>query len=339
MADDELQNELERWGGQQAPAPDPLFVDRLDGALRATSPAGAEPRRSPLLVRPAMIMAFAAAVISAAVLLASPWSNNGVETLVMQQSSNTTVTVPGADPSPAGEGDELPDGTVIDVGPDGFAVVDDIVLPPDSRSVIVDGLLEVTGPEVPAPTAGPTPQPTPTSDRAVIGEPTARVTATPTPTPAPPDDAPVPQPTTIPAPSTPTARAQSPTATAAPTTTPTAEPTGTATPTATTQRPTSTPQPIDAAISLASTNLGPRRALLSWSVTPADAHVAGWQVRVRRGDTVRTAAVIRRGGVRELTVERPQRDRVFYRVVAIGPDAEVLAVSDEVRVNAPRDTG
>ena len=61
----------------------------------------------------------------------------------------------------------------------------------------------------------------------------------------------------------------------------------------------------------------------------------GFEVRIRRGDTIRTAAVIRDPSVRELTVERPERDRVFYRVRAIGEGGEILARSNEVRVTSP----
>ena len=77
--------------------------------------------------------------------------------------------------------------------------------------------------------------------------------------------------------------------------------------------------------------VGPQRTRLTWTVTSPDA-VTGFEVRVRRGDTIRTAAVLRRPNVRELVVERPERDRVFYRVLAIGEGGQIIARSNEVRV-------
>ena len=83
-------------------------------------------------------------------------------------------------------------------------------------------------------------------------------------------------------------------------------------------------------------NIGPQRARLTWAVTNPES-VRRFDVRIRRGDTIRTAAVIRRPDARELVVERPQRDRVFYRVLAIGENGQVLARSNEVRVTSGDD--
>lgn len=352
MADD-LEQQLQRWGDETAPSPDPAFANRLEADLRSAAYFGRrttapEPRRRWVL-RPAFVMATVALVALVAAVALNITDGDPVDTLVMGDSSDTTVTLPGGTVQEGGEGLELPDGTVIDVGPDGFATVDGVVLGPDSRALVVDGHLELLDPDAREP-SGPD---DPTDETALPTIDPAVATATPTPTPTPigvpvdPPPATPPVPTSTPAPTRrPADVAPEPTPTRAPTVRPTATPmavdptptptsTATATPSSAVPTPTATPEPEPARprVDLGRTYLGPERAALVWTVTRGDA-IAGWEVRIRRGDTIRTVAVLRHGAARELVVERPMRNTVFYRVIARDAAGRVLAQSNEVRVVA-----
>ncbi len=345
--DDELHDRLENLGADPGPAPDPAFAERLEADLRSQAyfaprdRAHAAPARRGLL-RPGLVMGALVVLALSAVLVVSRGGEEP-DVLVIENGLGATVTLPGGDTVAGGSGVALPDGSLIEVAADGFALIDGIVLPPGSIATVVDGVLELTAvPAIVIPTPTPTPTPSPTPDLATTpeAEPTPASVADPTPTAeptTPPEVAPspTPSPTARPAPTAP----PNPTTTASPRPTPSPEQDGTPRerPTAT-ATPTATPEPtvVDPApeIVLDQANLGPRRAQLTWSVTAPDG-VLGFQVRVRRGDTVRTAAVLRDPEARALTVERPERDRVFYRVLAIGSDGQVLARSNEVRVTNP----
>lgn len=339
--DDELHERLRRWGSDTPTPTDDAFADRLESHLRATAAADA-PRRAPALVRPGLILGV---LLVAVIALGSVWLSRAdePEVLVMDDTSGATIVLPGGAPMAAMPGDELPDGTIIEIGPDGFAVVGGIVLPAGSEATVVMGVVElrVTAPPPTAePPTGVPPDDEPPSDVAPseTATPTSVPTATPTvaatPTPTPsvvtPGPATTPQPRATPTP----AATATPPPTVRPTSTPPPAPTITAVATSTPEvqpSPTAAAQPT---VTLERTNLGPRRARLTWTVTSPDA-VAGFEVQIRRGDEVRTAAVLREPGVRELTVERPQRDRVFYRVLARNADGEIVASSEEIRVTSP----
>ncbi|MEM7286011.1 MAG: hypothetical protein AAF480_06635 [Actinomycetota bacterium] len=323
--DDELRRRLDDLGEDPGPTPDPSFAQRLGADLRSqayfTPAAAPTPAARPLLLRPAFVLG-AVLVVAVAVSLVLAQVGDDAELLAIEDSAGATVILPGGESVAGASGVELPDGAVVEVAPEGFAIIDGIVVPAGARATIVDGIVELVA--VPSPTAGPSGvDPTPTPPVETAPTPTELAVATPTTAPT----------------SEPTAR---PTATPAPTATPVQAPTATpiAEPTPDT-RPTSTPRPeptapvfVDPQIVLERQNLGPARARLTWTVT-ADDRVRGFEVRIRRGDTVRTAAVIREAGVRELTVERPERERVFYRVLAVGEGGEVIARSNEVRVTNP----
>lgn len=328
--DDELRKRLDAWGTDPGPEVDPVFAQRLEADLRSAAyftptPPPPSSRRHPLL-RPGLVLgALVLAALAAVVVVAG--RDHPTEVLVIEDTAGATVTLPGDTAMAAVDGTELPDGTIIDVSPEGFVVVGGIVLPPDSRARIVDGvveLIEVAVVPTPTPTPPATADPTATATatpEATTEAPPAPVTPTPDPTPAAPQPTPTAEPEIR---ATPTA-APDPTATAPPE--PTPEPRPTATPTA---EPSPTPA-LAPEVTLERSNLGPQRSRLTWAVTNPD-DIRGFEVRIRRGDTVRTAAVLRRPNVRELVVERPERDRVFYRVLAIGDGGEVLATSNEVRV-------
>ena len=323
--DDELHDRLGAWGDERGPDVDPAFAQRLEADLRSAAyfapRAGATPprRRHPLL-RPGFVLGALVLVALASAVLLARTGGDGTDVLVIEETGGATVTLPGGSSMPATDGTELPDGTIVEVSPAGFAVIGGIVLPPDSRALIIDGvveLLDVT-PES-TPTAAPSATPTSTPD-VQIEVPPIGVTPEPEPTQRPQLE---PAPTTRP---TPTARPQ-PTPTTRPTATPEPRPTTSPAPDPT---PTVAPEPE---ITLERSNIGPQRARLAWAVTDAES-VRRFEVRIRRGDTIRTAAVLRRPDARQLVVERPERDRVFYRVLAIGEDGQVLARSNEVRVTS-----
>ena len=327
--DDELRHRLDHLRDDAGPGPDPSFAQRLEADLRSHAyfaSGGEAPRgRRPVLLRPGFVLGALVLVAFAAMVVITQLDDGG-ETLAIDDSAGATVTLPSGERLAGADGVELPDGTIVDVGLDGFALIDGIVVPGGAQATIVDGIVELVA--VPSPTAAPTAAP-PTPQPTVEPAPTSTV-----------------EPESRPAPTATPAPTPDPTATPAPTPTPTAEPTPTPEPERTPEpRPTATTRPeptppvvVDPQVVLERENLGPQRSLLAWTVSPDD-RVLGFHVRVRRGDTVRTAAVIREPGVRELTVERPERDRVFYRVLAIGEGGEVLARSNEVRVTSPPGDG
>ena len=330
---DEIKRRLESWGSAPTPDVDPLFAERLDADLRSAAYFAPTPEPDPrrrLIMRPAFVLAGLVLVAAIATVAVGLWDTDNREVLVLGDASSSSVTVPGQTAMPAEAGAALPDGTIIDVGPGGFALVSGVVIPADTRALVVDGHVELLEPEVaiaPTPTATPTPTDrtdgrvaTPSPERTATTRPTPALT--PASTPVTPD---VPPPTARPT-STPTERAE-PT----PTATPETEPTATAEPTATPSPQPPSDEPADIVVTLQRSNLGPNRAVLTWAPTATEG-IRGWEVRVRRGDTVRTVAVLRRRGARELVVERPDVLRIFYTVAALDADGGVLAVSNEVRV-------
>ena len=92
-------------------------------------------------------------------------------------------------------------------------------------------------------------------------------------------------------------------------------------------------QAVDLAVSLGKTNLGPARTLLRWNRS-TEQEIRAWAIRVRRDHTVNKVAILRRRSARKLIVERPDRLRIFYTVVALGAEGSVLAVSNEASVTA-----
>lgn len=319
--DDELRRKLDDLHGDGGPGPDPSFAQRLEADLRSQayfSPgAGAPLPRRPILLRPAFLLATVAIIALASMVIVSQFDDGG-EILAIDDGAGATVTLPGGEMVAGAGGVALPDGAIIDVGPNGFAIIDGIVVPAGARAIIVDGVVELTA--VPSPTAAPTPVP-PTPEPTFEPAPTPTTPPDPTPT-----AAPTPDPTPTPAPTA--------TATPEPTATPRPDRTPEPRPTATTAPEPTAPVLVEPQVVLERENLGPARSRLTWTVSATD-QVRGFEVRIRRGDTIRTAAVIREPGVRELTVERPERDRVFYRVLAIGDNGTVVARSNEVRVTSP----
>ena len=83
---------------------------------------------------------------------------------------------------------------------------------------------------------------------------------------------------------------------------------------------------------LGRTYLDAERARLGWVSNDAGT-VSAWQVEVRRGDIVRTVETL---GPRRATVivPRPERNRVFYRIIGIDDAGAVVARSNEVRVTS-----
>ena len=76
-------------------------------------------------------------------------------------------------------------------------------------------------------------------------------------------------------------------------------------------------------------SIGDRRgaqAVLRWTADGALDAVAGWEVRVRRGDEVRRVALIREPEARRLRVEVPGRN-AEYMVIARNQAGDVIGRS------------
>lgn len=327
---DDIRRRLEDWGNSRTPEPDADFAQRTEADLRSAayfspSPEGPRDRRGWVL-RPALVLSALVLLGGAAALFLSLRGDDDPETLAMEEVESASVTRPGGSSGPGTVGSELPDGTLIEVSPEGFAVIGGIVIPADSIAVIVDGHVELVEIGV-----LPDPTTTPTSTTAQTTRPTPTVAAvSPVPTAAAP---------------TPSIEPETASASPAPTTQPTAtpntvQPQDEVTPQAATPSPQPTPtlEPTPPSppvkVGLRSANLGPNRAELVWSAEGAD-QVSRWRIRARRGDSIATVAVVRASTARSLVVSRPDVGRVLYWVVAIDAEGNRLATSNEVVVTSP----
>jgi hypothetical protein len=332
---DELNKRLDSLGEGQVPPVDGAFANRLEADLRAST---FEPKSNRFslgwLLRPGVLVAAAVAVIGG-IFVASIDSDPQLQ---MTAAQGTTVSIPGSTAFQSGAaGLVLPDGTRIDVGPGGSAIVAGVVLEANSSALVVAGKVEITNtgtplasPDTNAPQAPPStrakpsttpptraPSPTtslPSSDNT---EPAATAT-TETPAPRPTSttvvrDVPTPTTslapvrTTLPPPPT-TALAPSPATQPAP---PTIEPT-----------------PLTISI-----EMGPirnRQSTIRWSVEGDTQAIAGWTVSTRQGDTRSVLANLRQPRARQLRVAITVRP-IQFRVSARSADGAVLARSDWVR--------
>ncbi|MGI9621538.1 MAG: hypothetical protein ACR2PK_01780 [Acidimicrobiales bacterium] len=333
---DDLEKRLRDWGRSVTPEPDPDFAQRVEADLRSAayfSPAPEEPRARPrFTLRPALVLGMFVLLAGAAALVVANLNDDETETLAMEEAEGASVIGPSGAAAPAETGTELPDGTIIEVGSNGFAVVGGIVLPPDSVAVIVDGHVEFLGAfPTPATRTAPTPSPTaaPTSPAILVPEPNTETTPPPPPTVEREPQDPTVKPSTPRPTAPPTAE---PTKSATPQVSPTATPEPTPTATATDDP---TPAPVDVRIGLRSVNLGPKRAQLNWVVDGAE-QVDRWRIRARRGDSIATVAVLRESDPRSIVVARPESGRVIYWIVALDAEGNRLASSNEVAVVRPR---
>lgn len=190
MKDEELQQQLAEWGRAATPDPNATFADNLESGLRAMGVQRAQPRPIWQLLSG---VAAAALLVIAGIFALDRYGESDL--VVMSASEDTAVFLPSGteldSPSQLG----LPDGSRIEVGPDGSASVGDVVLDAGSVAEIVDGRVEVlrspteTAPTTAVPTTtqpptttAPTTQPPTTTDRTTSTQPERTTTTSTRPT-------------------------------------------------------------------------------------------------------------------------------------------------------------
>jgi hypothetical protein len=356
--DDDLDSTLTRIGADAGPPIDPVFANRLDGALRV---AHAEQlterdRRSIWIPVTAGLSAVGALIVGVMILVASV---NGAanDEVVMTAATGTDVVIPGELVMDGTPGLRLPDGTRISVGPNGEAVVDGVVLGPGAEAVVIGGRLEVVDVD-----------PVDSADADRASPPSPSLTTAPPVTSRPDDAAPGTDPPTngsttssIGRPDTDAARSdgagddgvpgRSTTVPATSTTgdRQTTSPTGatsstrpgsnsTTAPTSSTVVSTTTAAPRPASLVVTATALPRGRVLLEWMVhnlDPAAGPLAGFRVEAAVGDRVSTLVVIRSPSARSATIERLAATDATFRIEAIDNVGHVLLASEAVAQPAP----
>src|SRR5690606_31566594 len=126
---------LEAAGSRPVPPADPAFLDRTEARILGTDVDELAPRRARRTRRPAVIASVAAAVAAFVVVgalagLFDSGADDGTE-IAVSSAVDTVVVLPNGDRVEAARGVELPDGTVIRTGPNGFARIDGVTLGPD----------------------------------------------------------------------------------------------------------------------------------------------------------------------------------------------------------------
>lgn len=333
---DELNDRLNSWGKTSTPPVDGAFANRLEADLRvSTAPAAKRPGFGWLL-RPGVLVAAAVAIVGG-IFVANIDSSPQLQ---MTAAQGTTVSVPGvADLQNGVAGLVLPDGTRIDVGPDGSAIVAGVVLEAGSSAEVVNGRLEITdtglpnespsdNPVPPATTSGP-PETTPSATRV---PPT--VTPTPDTSTRPPQTSRPPSTTRVAPPvstSTTVVRDTPPPSTsAAPPPTTFVPPTTTLAPPPTTDAPPPTVVPGPPTINIEMGPIRNRRSTIRWSVDGDASEIAGWTIATRDGDSASVLATLRLARAFRLRVAIPSRTAEF-RVTARGAGGAMLARSAWVK--------
>ncbi|MGI9604892.1 MAG: hypothetical protein ACR2P0_02015 [Acidimicrobiales bacterium] len=349
---DELRDRLEEMASAPTPRVDGAFANRLEADLRASTPSPSDshhPRLFDWLLRPGAIVVAAALIVGVVTLTRS----DPAMAVEMFAAEGTTVSIPGADSITDGAaGLELPDGSRIDVGPAGRAIVAGVVLEAGATAMIVDGTVEIVdaGPsrtDAPAETdrpsttaVGPAITDRPNdSDVATDSTAAGRPTTT-----APDRDAPPQRDTTStvePDPILPADGSDStvaPSSTTIPPDTTTTAPAPTDPPASTTQPPPTTtvdsPAPVELAVGLEASRIRDGQTTLFWNTRGDTSEISGWVVRARVGDSSEVIAVIRQADVRRLRVTVTD-DAVEFRVIARSGEGEVLAASRLVAPTTP----
>ncbi len=336
---DDLDDRLESWGRSPAPEVDGAFANRLETDLRAGGADSATRGFRPgALLRPGFVVAALILIVGVVVVL-----RRDTEPVVqMVAADGTTVSIPGAAATRAGAaGLELPEGSRIIVGPEGSAVVAGVVLEAGSTALITDGRVDVVeagavrdveAPDATPPTTTPTTSVAPTTTAPAATDDIAPTTIPPT------TDRPV---TDEPSESTTSTTVaddtvRTTTTTVVPDSIPSTTEPGTTVP-PTTKPPADEPvdpPPVDVAPLRVALEIGPVRngqATLQWTTTGDTTDVAGWIVRIKRGDSSEIIALLREPDARRLRVAIPDRE-VQFRVVARDGAGEVLAASRLVGV-------
>lgn len=322
MRDDDLNDRLEGWGGETTPDVDPRFANSLETDLRLrAAEVSSRGGLFHLLFRPAVIAGVTMAAVVGFLFVRS--GEDAVDVFIAA-AEGTSVSIPGdAELTDGVAGLDLPEGSRIDVGPDGSATVAGVVLEAGTTARIVDGQLEIVDvpsdrpPDRPTTTIGDRPTTTigPTADS---DEPAAT-------------DGPA---TTAPSDVPPTTR---PDDTASTTTRPTTTtPATTIVPdtapqTTSTEPPRTEPTDRNVDVKLDVGRVREQQSLLRWEVAGSVDAIAGWEVRVRSGDGVRRVALIREPDARRLRVEIPGRN-AMYKVIARAADGTNIGESEWVRL-------
>ena len=305
----DVEHQLEEWGSDDQPSIDGVFANRLHTDLRELSLARGTVGRQRPIWQPAALALVAGLIVFAGVFTFTRDQSDEIE-LVMGASTQTEVVLPDGEVVPAETGLVLPDGTRINVGKDGSAVIADVVLLEGTQAVVNKGQLEIL------------------VDKGLTlsTSPQTVSTSAPVPTTRPPRD----ETTTVP-PSTVTTTTSTDrttsTTTSRPSTTSATTPEITAPPTSTDRTTTTVPDPV---VELEWTEDG-GRVRLSWTYVGPDT-LAGWQVTVTNGDRTRTLAVLRDPGARTITVERIGDASVTYRVSARDSGGMIIVESNPVAV-------
>lgn len=302
-----VERRLEAWGSEDRLVVDGAFANRLEARLRELAAEQHASRPVRPLWQPLALAAVSLLVVVVGV-FALTGSSGDDDLLVMGVASDTQVVLPGGDVVVAREGLALSDGTRISVGPDGSAVVGDVVLGADTEAVIADGTVEILVDERSTTSAPPT-----TAARPA----TTRLPDDATSSPSRDGDGTTTQPTT----STTTSRSST---TDGRETTTTSR---TATTSTTSERSTTTAARPIVELTWTESN---GQVQLSWTYAGPDTF-AGWEVVVTSGDRGRTLALLRDPAARSLTVASLDAV-VSYRVVALAGDGVTIVESNSVEV-------
>jgi hypothetical protein len=170
MTDDDLRERLDAWGQSSPPAVTDMFADNLESELRvrAAQRTGAAPRP---IWRPLAGLVAASVLILAGYLATTRIATDNGTVVVLATSQDSTVILPDGTELDSPTSLDLPDGSRIEVGADGSASVNSVVLGAGSVAEIVDGRVEVlsqpaqptTSTTSPATSAAPSTRPTTTS--------------------------------------------------------------------------------------------------------------------------------------------------------------------------------
>ncbi|MBT8240666.1 MAG: hypothetical protein KJN63_05515, partial [Acidimicrobiia bacterium] len=207
-------------------------------------------------------------------------------------SQDSTVILPDGTELDSPTSLDLPDGTRIEVGADGSAEVDSVILDAGSVAEIVDGRLEILS------------QPTDTTTS------TIRSTTAPT-TSTPPSSGP-----SSTAPPTPV-RETSTSSVDRTTSTPTTRPTDSL--------------PVEVDIRLTATQTTRSEVALEWTVTATE-RIGGWEVQLRDGERTTTIARLRDPRARRLVVTRPDLDSPRYVVIGLDRNGNPVGESNPATV-------
>lgn len=291
MNDDDLRERLDSWGQSSPPPASDVFADNLESELRATAAQriGAAPRP---IWQPLAGLVAVSVLLVAGFLALNQVTGDGHGVVVLATSQDSTVILPDGTELDSPTSLDLPDGTRIEVGTDGSAEVDSVILDAGSVAEIVDGRLEILS------------QPTDTTTS------TIRSTTAPT-TSTPPSSGP-----SSTAPTTPV-RETSTSSVDRTTSTPTTRPTDSL--------------PVEVNIRLTATQTTRSEVALEWTVTATE-RIGGWEVQLRHGERTTTIARLRDPRARRLVVTRPDLDSPRYVVIGLDRNGNPVGESNPATV-------